>query len=79
MEEMQYQGRYDPLFLLLEPEEVKSLLLNDKRKCWSCAHCTVNAEEPWTRDAVLDHLWDTHDQSDVHVPADYFYASWGRN
>ncbi|KAL0070326.1 hypothetical protein AAF712_002513, partial [Marasmius tenuissimus] len=59
MTEIEGQGRHNPLFQILDREEVEALQLKDERRRWSCAHCTVNAEQLWTKEAVLAHLKDT--------------------
>ncbi|KAK1235631.1 hypothetical protein PQX77_001136 [Marasmius sp. AFHP31] len=69
--------RHYPSFQILH--SVDALELKDERKCWSCAHCTISAEEPWTREDVVAHLRDAHDRSDARVPDDFFYAPWGQN
>ncbi|KAK1219727.1 hypothetical protein PQX77_017533 [Marasmius sp. AFHP31] len=70
------QRRDNPAFRILSNDEVSQLGLKDKRKCWSCAHCTLNVGELSTREKVVAHLVSSHDVSEPKVPKDFFYAAW---
>ncbi|KAK1227854.1 hypothetical protein PQX77_009132 [Marasmius sp. AFHP31] len=74
-EDIQDQGRDNPVFQILTQEEVRGMNLKDERECWSCARCTVNAERLWTREVVTKHLRDEHQILESQVPRDFFYAA----
>ncbi|KAJ8076070.1 hypothetical protein PM082_022053 [Marasmius tenuissimus] len=69
------QRRDNPLFQILTQEEVQGMNLKNERECWSCAHCTINAERLWTRQVMVKHLRDEHQIQDPRVPQDFFYAA----
>ncbi|KAJ8076073.1 hypothetical protein PM082_022056 [Marasmius tenuissimus] len=73
--DIQDQGRDNPVFQILLQEEVRGMNLKDERECWSCAHCTVNAERLWTREVVAEHLRNEHRILKLRVPRDFFYAA----
>ncbi|KAK1235513.1 hypothetical protein PQX77_001260 [Marasmius sp. AFHP31] len=75
-ETLRDQGPDDPVYRILDRKEVEDMHLEDERKCWSCARCTVNTEELWTRERVITHLKDEHQVVDPRVPMDVFYAAW---
>ncbi|KAL0567807.1 hypothetical protein V5O48_014188 [Marasmius crinis-equi] len=70
------QGLNNPFFEIIEGGaggEVE-ILANDSRRCWSCNHCSANAEDLWSRDMVLEHLEALHGISEAHVPKDFLCA-----
>ncbi|KAK1219729.1 hypothetical protein PQX77_017535 [Marasmius sp. AFHP31] len=74
-EDIHDQGRDNPVFQILTQEEARGMNLKDERECWSCAHCTVNAERLWTREVVVEHLRDEHRILELRAPQDFFYAA----
>ncbi|KAL0056934.1 hypothetical protein AAF712_016448 [Marasmius tenuissimus] len=70
------QSRDNPAFRILSNDEVSESGLKDKRRCWSCAHCTLNVGELSTREEMMAHLGSSHHVSEPKVPRDFFYSAW---